>query len=83
MAVVIRLARMGAKHDPKYRVTVADSRRYVTGKYLDILGTYIPTPRGQDKKVVLDLEKTQEWIKKGAKPTDTVRHVIKLAQTAK
>ncbi len=80
MAVVIRLARMGSKHDPKYRVTVADSRRYVTGKFLDILGTYNPTPRGADKKVELDLAKVEEWIKKGAQPTDRVKHVIKLAQ---
>ena len=76
MAVVIRLARMGAKHDPKYRVTVADSRRYVTGKFLDILGTYIPSPKGNDKKVELDLAKVEEWIKKGAQPTDTVRRIL-------
>jgi small subunit ribosomal protein S16 len=80
MAVVIRLARMGSKHDPKYRITVADSRRYVTGKFLEILGTYIPTPKGADKKVVLDLVKVEEWIKKGAQPSDRVKHVIKLAQ---
>lgn len=80
MAVVIRLARMGSKHDPKYRITVADSRRYVTGKFLEVLGTYIPTPKGADKKVVLDLVKVEEWIKKGAQPTDRVKHVIKLAQ---
>lgn len=80
MAVVIRLARMGSKHESKYRITVADSRRYVTGKFLEVLGTYIPTPKGNDKKVVLDLAKTEEWIKKGAQPTDRVKHVIKLAQ---
>ena len=80
MAVVIRLARMGTKHEPKYRITVADSRRYVTGKFLDILGTYNPTPRGQDKKVELDQAKLAEWMKKGALPTDRVKHVIKLAQ---
>ncbi|UYL08211.1 30S ribosomal protein S16 [Bdellovibrio sp. SKB1291214] len=80
MAVVIRLARMGAKHDPKYRITVADSRRYVTGKFLEVLGVYNPTPRGNDKKVELDLAKVEAWIKKGAQPTDRVKHVIKLAQ---
>jgi small subunit ribosomal protein S16 len=80
MAVVIRLARMGSKHDPKYRITVADSRRYVTGKFLEILGVYNPTPRGNDKKVELDLAKVDAWIKKGAQPTDRVKHVIKLAQ---
>ncbi len=80
MAVVIRLSRMGSKHEPKYRITVADSRRYVTGKFLDVLGTYNPTPRGQDKKVELDLNKLNDWVKKGAQPSDRVKHVIKLAQ---
>lgn len=83
MAVVIRLARMGAKHEPKYRITVADSRRYVTGKFIEVVGTYIPTPRGNDKKVEIDLVKVEEWIKKGAQPSDRVKHVIKLAQAAK
>ncbi|HND85234.1 MAG TPA: 30S ribosomal protein S16 [Pseudobdellovibrionaceae bacterium] len=83
MAVVIRLARVGTKHAPKYRITVADSRRYVTGKFLDVLGYYNPTPSGQDKKVVLDQEKLQAWMSKGAQPTDRVKHVIKLAASAK
>ena len=82
MAVVIRLARIGTKHAPKYRITVSDSRRYATIKYLEILGYYIPSTSG-DKKVVLDLVKTQDWIKKGAQPSDRVKHVIKLAQAAK
>jgi small subunit ribosomal protein S16 len=80
MAVVIRLARFGTKHAPKYRVTVADSKKYVTKKYIEILGYYNPTPRGQDKKIVLDMAKAQEWIKKGAQPTDRVKHIMKLAE---
>ena len=80
MAVVIRLARTGTKHSPKYRITVADSRRYVTGKFLDVLGYYIPTPSGKDKKVELNMEKLKDWMAKGALPTDRVKHVIKLAQ---
>lgn len=83
MAVVIRLARFGTKHAPKYRITVADQRRYVTGKYLEVLGTYVPTPSGKDKQVVMDLVKAQDWIKKGAQPTDRVKHVMKLAESQK
>lgn len=83
MAVVIRLARVGSKHEPKYRITVADSRRYVTGKFIEILGYYNPSPRGQDKKVEMDLAKAQEWIQKGAQPSDRVRTVMKLAESAK
>lgn len=81
--VVIRLARFGTKHAPKYRITVADQRRYVTGKYIEVIGTYNPAPKGQDKKVVLDMAKTNDWIKKGAQPTDRVKHIIKLAQASK
>ena len=80
MAVVIRLARIGSKHAPKYRIAVADSRRYVTGKFLEVLGYYIPTPKGQDKKVVMDLDKAKQWIQKGAQPTDRVKHVMKIAE---
>lgn len=78
--VVIRLSRSGTKHEPKYRITVSDSRRYVTGKHLEVLGTYNPTPRGQDVKVVLDLDKYNGWVKKGAQPSSRVKSVVKLAQ---
>lgn len=83
MAVVIRLARFGTKHAPKYRVTVADSRRYVTGKFIEILGVYNPTPSGKDAKITMDLDKAKDWIKKGAQPTDRVKHVMKLAEQTK
>ncbi|MBX2986559.1 MAG: 30S ribosomal protein S16 [Bdellovibrionaceae bacterium] len=82
MAVVIRLARTGAKHEPRYRITVADSRRYATGKFLEVIGHYNPLASGQDKKVVLDMAKYEEWTKKGAQPTDRVKHVAKLAQSS-
>ncbi len=78
--VVIRLARFGTKHAPKYRITVADSKKYVTKKYIEVIGTYNPTPGGTEKKIVLDLTKANEWIKKGAQPTERVKHVMKLAQ---
>ena len=77
--VVIRLARVGKKHDPAYRITVADSRKYATGKFIEVLGTYIPTPMGKQQKVTLNVEKAKEWLTKGAQPSDTVRHVLKLA----
>ncbi len=76
--VVIRLARVGAKHEPRYRITVADSRRYVTGKFIEVLGSYVPSPKGKQQKVVLNVEKAKEWLSKGAQPSETVRHVLKL-----
>lgn len=76
--VVIRLARTGTKHDPKYRITVADSRKYVTGRFIEVIGTYIPSPMGKQTKVTLNAEKAKEWLSKGAQPSETVRHVLKL-----
>ena len=83
MAVVIRLARIGKKHDPRYRITVADSRKHAMGKYLEIIGTYVPTPKGKEQRVILDQEKLQSWMKKGALPSERVQHVIKLAEGQK
>lgn len=80
MAVVIRLARFGKKHDPVYRITVADSRRYVTGKFLEVIGHYVPTAPGKPKNITINLDKYNTWVKKGAQPTERVKHVAKLAQ---
>jgi len=80
--VVIRLSRVGSKKRPKYRVTVADSRAWVKGKFLEVIGSYNPNPRGEEKKLVLDVEKAQAWISKGAQPTERVRSLMKLAKSA-
>ncbi len=77
--VVIRLARVGKKHDPAYRITVADSRKYVTGKFIEVIGTYIPTPMGKQQKFTVNAEKAKAWLTKGAQPSPTVKHVLKLA----
>jgi small subunit ribosomal protein S16 len=79
MAVVIRLARCGTKHKPKYRVLVADSRRFVTSKYIENLGTYIPKVGVQKEHINLDHAKIAEWMKKGAQPTERVKHLMKKA----
>jgi small subunit ribosomal protein S16 len=81
--VVIRLARVGKKHNPKYRVTVADSRRWVNGKFIEVVGHYNPNPQGQDKEFDLNLEKIQDWISKGAQPSDRVKSLLRKAQVAK
>lgn len=70
MAVKIRLRRMGAKKNPFYRIVVADSRSPRDGKFIEEIGYY--NPLTEPKKVVVDAEKVNAWIKNGAKPTDTV-----------
>lgn len=81
--VVIRLSRVGSVNKPKYRVTVADSRKPTCGKFIEVVGTYNPNPRGQEKEVDVNLEKIQQWISKGAQPTDRVKKIMKLAGAAK
>lgn len=81
--VVIRLARVGKKHNPKYRVTVADSRRWVNGKFIEVVGHYNPNPQGKDKEFDLNLDKIQDWISKGAQPSDRVKSLLRKAQGAK
>ena len=73
--VKIRLRRMGAKKAPFYRIVVADSRYPRGGRFIEELGYYDPT---KDPKVVkIDMEKAQKWIANGAKPTDTVKSLLK------
>lgn len=78
--VIIRLNRVGSKKRPKYRVTVADSRRWRGGKFLEIVGTFNPHPRGQEKKLVLNVEACNAWIAKGAQPTERVKSLLRAAQ---
>ncbi|MBO4872059.1 MAG: 30S ribosomal protein S16 [Lachnospiraceae bacterium] len=77
MAVKIRLTRMGKKKAPTYRVIVADERAPRDGRFIDQIGFYDPTA---DPSIVkIDTEKAAEWIKNGAKPTDTVAKLLKIA----
>jgi small subunit ribosomal protein S16 len=80
--VVIRLARFGKKHSPKYRITVADSRRWLGGKFIEVLGSYNPTPQGDEKEFICDMEKVNSWIAKGAQPSDRVKSLIRKNQSA-
>jgi len=80
MAVKIRLARRGAKKKPFYRIVASDIESPRDGRFLEILGTYDPM---QDPAVVnLDTDKLAGWMKKGAKPTGTVKTLINKYQAA-
>ena len=76
--VKIRLRRMGAKKTPFYRVVVADSRYPRDGRFIEEIGTY--NPMTDPAEVRIDVEKANEWIKKGAQPTETVRALLKVAE---
>jgi len=74
MAVKIRLTRLGDKKNPFYRVVVADSRYPRDGRFIDILGTY--NPLKEPVEIKIDNEKAADWIKKGAKPTETAHAIL-------
>lgn len=75
MAVRIRLNRMGAKKRPFYRVVVADSRAPRDGRFIEIIGHYNPIV--EPVEIVVDKEKAQDWLNKGAQPSDTVKRLFK------
>ena len=76
----IRLRRMGAKKDPFYRVVVSDSRFTPGGRFLENLGTY--DPGTEPATVRLDVARVEEWIRKGAHPSDTVRSLLGRVKSA-
>ena len=69
----IRLKRMGAKKNPSYRIVVINSTTKREGKPIQELGYYNP----KTKMMKLDLASAQDWVKKGAQPTDTVAYLMK------
>ena len=75
MAVKIRLKRMGAKKRPFYRIVVADSRSPRDGRFIEEIGFYNPV--SEPKEIKIDQEKAEKWLADGAKPTETVRVLLK------
>ena len=75
MATKIRLARVGSKKNPIYRVVVADSRSPRDGRFIEIVGRY--NPQTDPSTIDLDQDKIRDWIVKGAQPTDSVRRLLK------
>jgi small subunit ribosomal protein S16 len=71
----IRLRRTGTTKRPYYRVVVADSRDWRDGRFIEVIGHY--DPRHSPAIVKLDAERAQQWIRKGARPSETVRSLLK------
>jgi len=84
MSLKIRLTRGGAKKRPYYRIVVADSRSPRDGRFIDKIGSYDPMKaKDAADRVVLDLEKVQAWLAKGAQPTDRVLRFLDAAGLVK
>ena len=74
MAVKIRLQRHGKKGKPFFHIVAADSRSPRDGKFIERLGSY--NPNTNPATIVLDNDKTMDWLNKGAQPTDTARAIL-------
>ena len=77
--VIIRLARSGAKKNPYYFVTVADERKPRDGSFIERLGFFNPTAKGQEERLRIDLDKLQVWVEKGAQLSQRVQSLVKEA----
>jgi small subunit ribosomal protein S16 len=71
---MIRLARMGARKQPYYRVVVIEKERARNGRALEVVGTY--NPRTTPASVNLKRDRVDHWVSKGAQLSDTVSRLL-------
>jgi small subunit ribosomal protein S16 len=74
MSVTIRLAKFGKRHQPSYRIVVANTRDKRNGRFLDTLGHYNPSET--PIKFECDKKKYEKWISNGALVTDAVKDLV-------
>ena len=79
--VTIRLARIGSKKRPYYRIVVIEKRRARNGRFLEILGQY--NPIANPTQVEINSERAQYWLSKGAEPSETVRSILRKKEIVK
>lgn len=75
MAVKMRLKRVGKKRSASFRLIVSESRYSPTGRFIEELGYYDPTTEPETYEI--NEEKALKWLNNGAKPSDTVRSLLK------
>ena len=71
----IRLRRMGAIRQPHFRIVVADARSPRDGRFIETLGHYNPIT--DPATIQVDVEKYEEWKRKGAQPTQAVASLVR------
>lgn len=78
--LMIRLARIGARKQPYYRVVVIDKERARNGRSVEVVGLY--NPRTNPTTVNLKRDRIDYWVSKGAQLSDTVSRLLSKAQSA-
>ncbi|OIO38266.1 MAG: 30S ribosomal protein S16 [Candidatus Omnitrophica bacterium CG07_land_8_20_14_0_80_50_8] len=77
MAVVIRLKTMGTKKKIKHRMVVTDSKFPRDGRFLEEVGYWDPSK--EPPVVSVKADRVAHWIRQGAKPSETVKSILKKA----
>ena len=75
MSVRLRLTRVGGKKDPIWRVVAADQRSPRDGRVIETIGRY--NPQTDPSTISIDEERARAWLSRGARPTDTVRKLLR------
>ncbi|MEJ7817490.1 MAG: 30S ribosomal protein S16 [Thermoleophilaceae bacterium] len=76
MSVRVRLTRVGSKKNARWRVVVADQRSPRDGRTIETVGHY--NPQTDPSTVVLDRERLDYWIERGAQPSNSVRKLMRV-----
>ncbi len=77
--LMIRLARVGARKQPYYRIVVIEKERARNGRPVEIVGTY--NPRTNPASVELKRDRVDYWVSKGAQVSDTVTRLLAKSTT--
>ena len=80
MSVRVRLTRVGSKKNPIWRVVVADQRSPRDGRVIETIGRY--NAQVEPSEIVLDRERLQYWIDRGAQPSHTVKKLMRAGTSA-
>lgn len=75
--LAIRLARGGSKKRPFYHIVATDSRNARDGRFIENLGFFNPSPRGQEEEVRIDMERYNYWVSVGGQASDRVKSLVK------
>jgi small subunit ribosomal protein S16 len=75
MSVRVRLTRVGSKKNPIWRVVVSDQRSPRDGRFIETIGHY--NPQTNPSTIVIDEERFQHWVSRGAQPTNTVKQLVR------
>jgi len=76
MSVKLRMMRMGRQNRPFFRINAVESRTPRDGRVLEKIGHYDPIEKDPAKQIVLNKERVQHWLDKGAVPSDTVSQIL-------